>query len=70
MNLDSLIRPLCIAPVKSVVNISLFHLDKKSIIIDKYFEKNGAISGGGGKTPGSGQDWLSTVIQVIISVSP
>jgi hypothetical protein len=57
-------------PVKPVVNIRLFPPDKKSIITDKHFVKNEAISRGGGETPGAGQYWLSTVIQVIISVSP
>jgi hypothetical protein len=45
MTLDLLIRLPCIAAVKPDVNISLFLPDKKSIIIDKYFEKNEAISG-------------------------
>jgi hypothetical protein len=70
LNIDLLIWLLCITLVKPVAKISLFCSDKNSIIIVKYFEIYEARVGVGVKTSDSEQDWLSPVIQVIISILP
>jgi hypothetical protein len=70
LSIDLFIWLLYISPVKAFAKISLFYSDKKSIIIVKYFEIYEEIFGIDIKTPDSEQDWLSPVIQVIISISP